>query len=240
MRIKAWSLPNLKEAHKSADAGALQGDCGSANQAESVDMSVTIPSVSNVELIFNSVREEAFLKGYEEGLAEGRKAGSEVGISEGRKEGRADGYKEGYQAGFSEGASKLVTVGESLTIAIERIQAIPDLVKEELVELAYLIASRLSGGTTVSRVAIQQAVVDVLGRLPLGTEKFSIRVPIQDVAAWEAVLNESTEGAAPTLLGDSTLTSGVALVEVGGVCVDIGIEARRALVRSFLGLKIPY
>jgi len=239
MRTKPWKLTNLLETNSKSPASSFQVSDDSS-RIEDLDASITLPSLSNVERLWNSVREEAFLKGYQEGVEEGRRAGRELGIPEGQKEGRTEGYKEGYQAGFSEATNKLSAIGDALKSSLSEINMIPQMIKEDLVDLAYEIAMRLGSSTTLDKGAVERAVSEVFGQLPRSLQDFTVRVPMQDVAAWEAVLSSWENSPKPSVLGDSTLGSGAAFVEVGGVCLDIGIEARRALVRNALGLSLNH
>jgi len=239
MRTKPWKLKNLLERNSNAEASSFH-TADNSPRIEDLDASITLPSLSNVERLWNSVREQAFLKGYQEGVEEGRRAGRELGLSEGQKEGRAEGYKEGYQAGFSEASGKLAAVGDTLKSALNGINQIPQMIKEDLVGLAYEIALRLGSSKTVDRDAVERTVSEVFGQLPRTLQDFTVRVPMQDVAAWDAVLSSSENRSKPSVVGDSTLASGSAFVEVGGVCLDIGIDARRALVRNALGLSLSH
>jgi len=239
MRTKPWKLTNLLENDRNTEASNFHATEDSS-RIEDSDASITLPSLSNVERVWNSVREQAFLQGYQEGVEEGRRAGKELGLPEGQKEGRAEGYKAGYQAGFSEASSKLSVVGDTLKSSLTGINMIPQMIKEDLVELAYEVALRLGSSKTVDRDAVERAVSEVFGQLPRTLQDFTVRVPMQDVAAWEAVLSLSENGSQPSVVGDSTLASGTAFVEVGGVCLDIGIDARRALVRNALGLSLSH
>lgn len=238
MPISPWRPPNLDPlpdegtpTWSNEDSAAVFAAHKSKNEEQ------LIPSVTNVESVWNAIRQEAFLKGYQEGLEKGRDAGFLIGESDGRERGRSSGYKDGYQDGFAEATAKIRHIADELSKIIAVLNSMPDDLREDLIQLAYDTSVRLFGRTGIDREAIEKAIVDSLGELPTAGVDIVLRVPFEDIAAWEHALGSTSSiDARPQLTPDTGLSSGQAFLEIKGIRIDISSGARHALVRRALGL----
>ena len=238
MPLSPWRPPSLDLSLDAVSPASSNGESPSGSAVYDLkNDEQLIPSVTNVESVWSAIREEAFLKGYQEGLEKGRAAGLSIGESEGREQGRSAGYRDGYQAGFADAAAKIQHIGDELSKIIAVLNAMPGDLRTDLIELAYETSVRLFGRTGIDREAIEKAIVDSLGALPVAGVDIVLRVPFEDLAAWEHVFSSTacTDGR-PNLTADTGLSSGQAFLEIKGVRIDIGFGARQALVRRALGL----
>gem|GEM_PF-3255600 len=238
MPVSSWRPPSL-DLSPDAVSSALSAEASAAANSvrDEKGGEQLVPSVTNVESVWSAIRQEAFLKGYQEGLEKGRAAGLSIGESEGREQGRSAGYKDGYQVGFADATMKIQHVADELAKIIAVLNAMPADLRDDLVELTYETSVRLFGRTGVDREAIEKAIVDSLGELPVAGVDIALRVPFEDMAAWEHVLGSTSHNdGRPHLTADTGLSAGQAFLEVKGVRIDVSSGARHALVRRALGL----
>lgn len=196
-------------------------------------------TAADLEALQTKVREEAFLRGFKDGLEEGRRQGFDLGKEEGFEAGRTEGVRAGYQAGFDEGLKRLEPLGERLREAIDIVGAFPEELQSALTQWVYETALRLAGKESMDRAGFESAVKDALGGLPKPGEQLIVRVSPQDLESWQALLLSGARGSSREVLVDPDLSPGQAYVEIRGMRIDIGAEARRALVRHALGLSLP-
>ena len=195
-----------------------------------------LPSVDNLEQLHHKIHEEAFLKGLREGVEEGRIQGQQLGRAEGLETGRTEGYRDGYQKGYEEGLARLAPVEQSFRSIVAVLTDIPNLLSEDVAELAYQTALRIAGREQLDRHVFVRAVQDALSGLPQSGESLTVRVPETDVEMWRSLLQHPDLPFLCAIAVDRDLSPGHAYVESRGVRLDIGSEARRAIVRSALGL----
>lgn len=208
-------------------------DSRSEAASREIDSAIT---TADLQALQNKIREEAFLHGFKDGMEEGRRQGFDIGKEEGFEAGRTEGVRAGYQAGFDEGLKRLEPVGERLKEALDIVESMPSELQSILTEWVYETALRLAGKESMDRTWFESAVKDALGGLPKPGEQLIVRVAQQDLDSWRSLLASDSSGESRSVLVDPELSMGQAYVELRGLRIDIGAEARRALVRNALGL----
>jgi flagellar assembly protein FliH len=170
-----------------------------------------LPTVQEVE----DIRAEAAQLGMRAGHEAGYAAGNKEGFAAGQLDGFQKGHEEGYQAGYDQAKAEIANLTE-----------------------AYDIAERLAGQEGMDRSPFVQAVQEALMKLPKPGEKLFIRIRPQESESWKKASDDEGLPFRCILLFDENVPPGHAYVEAQGTRLDIGIEARRALVRTALGLDV--
>jgi len=80
------------------------------------------------------------------------------------------------------------------------------------------------------------AVQEALMRLPRPGENLYLRLRAQEVETWRRIVEDPGLPFNCTILVDADVRPGHAYVEVSGARIDVGAEARIALVKAALGL----
>ena len=197
--------------------------------------SPALPTVDEIQNIRAKAHQEGFARGLQEGLAEGRAQGVELGKLEGLELGRTDGFQAGYQQGYQTGSTDLENQLASLRQVLATLSDLPGEIESALTAWVYDTAVRISGQLELDRSMFAAAVQEALMRLPRPGEQLFVRVSPQDMGMWNRLLDESLSFQA-VLQPDPELQAGHAYVEVAGTHLDVGQKARRALVKSALGL----
>jgi flagellar assembly protein FliH len=210
-------------------------DTRSETAARDVDSADTTIDLQTLQ---SKIREEAFLHGFKDGMEEGRRQGFAIGKEEGFEAGQTEGVRSGYQAGFEEGLKRLEPVGERLKESLDIIEQIPTELHSILTEWVYETALRIAGKESMDRAWFDSAVKDALGGLPKPGEQLIVRVAQQDLESWRSLLASGASDESRSVLVDPELSMGQAYVELRGLRIDIGAEARRALARNALGLTL--
>ena len=81
------------------------------------------------------------------------------------------------------------------------------------------------------------AVQEALMRLPRPGESLYLRIRSDEVETWKKIVEDPGLPFTCSVLVDADVQGGHAYVEVGGARIDVGTEARKALVFSALGLN---
>jgi flagellar biosynthesis/type III secretory pathway protein FliH len=81
------------------------------------------------------------------------------------------------------------------------------------------------------------AVQEALMRLPRPGESLYLRIRSDEVETWKKIVEDPGLPFTCSVLVDADVQPGHAYVEVGGARIDVGTEARKALVFSALGLN---
>ncbi|NBW01472.1 MAG: hypothetical protein EBR85_07165 [Betaproteobacteria bacterium] len=191
-----------------------------------------LPTVEEVE----AIRAEAARLGMESGHATGYAEGKQEGYSAGHIEGMQKGHEEGYQAGYEQGKAEIERLTAALNTLLEAINELPAAMGEPIAELAYQIGERLSGKDGMDRAPFVAAVQEALMRLPKPGEKLFFRVRAQEAETWKRALEDPGLPFKCTLVVDENIPEGHAYVEAQGMRLNLGEQARRALVRTALGL----
>jgi len=206
-------------------------------EAIALDAEPTV-TTADLQALQDKIREEAFLHGFKDGMEEGRRQGFDIGKEEGFEAGRNEGVRAGYQAGFDEGLTRLEPLGERLRETLDIIESMPSELQSILTEWVYETALRVAGKESMDLAWFESAVKEALGGLPRLGEQLIVRVAQQDLDAWRSLLVAGTSAESREVLVDPDLSMGQAYVELRGLRIDMGAEARRALVRNALGLTL--
>jgi flagellar assembly protein FliH len=182
-----------------------------------------------------AIREQA----YEAGFAQGYKSAYAKGEQEGLEAGTKAGAQVGYQQAYDDAKQDIDALHLALHQVLASLQGIPDAISESLNEFAYELALRISGADNLDRAPFVAAIQEALMRLPLPGENVFLRIRGEEVETWNRFVGESGLPFTCTLLIDSDVPAGHAYVEIAGARIDVGYEARKALVRSALGLSAP-
>lgn len=190
------------------------------------------PTLSQAEIdaTLEQARRDGLVTGYEQGF--------EQGLADGRAQGLAQGLTEGRRQAFDQASERLASLTAQLEAALTEISAWPEAMSEPVVDLALLVAQRLSGSQAFERSAFIAAVQEALMHLPMPGEKLLLRIGPDDAQNWQEALQRYELPFGHTVVVDADLPVGRIFVEVGGTRLDIGPSARQALVRSALGLPL--
>jgi hypothetical protein len=88
----------------------------------------------------------------------------------------------------------------------------------------------------MERAPFVMAVQEALMRLPRPGENLYLRLRAQEVETWRNIVEDPGLPFNCTILVDADVRPGHAYVEVSGARIDVGAEARIALVKAALGL----
>lgn len=200
-----------------------------------------IPSVrpsagDGMQATRHQTHQDAFARGLQDGLEEGRAQGVAMGRQEGYEKGHAEGLQAGFQQGYQSGSERLLALTQSLQQLESQLKALPSALEPVLLEFVYEAALRIAGKESMDRPVFLKTVQEAMMRLPLPGETLFLRVPEAELETWTRMSSEDGGSLNLSVLADPSLTSGQAVVEVGGTRLDVGAQARHALVRSALGL----
>jgi len=186
------------------------------------------PTVEEVEAIRHDAYEEAYELGSNEGFVEGRTAGYD--------EGKTTGYDEGYKAGYQDAEQETLRLQNALGQLLESLVGMPEAIAAPLTQFSFEIASRLSANSSMERAPFVMAVQEALMRLPRPGENLYLRLRSEEVDTWRKIIEDPGLPFNCTILVDADVRPGHAYVEVSGARIDVGVEARMALVKTALGL----
>jgi hypothetical protein len=119
---------------------------------------------------------------------------------------------------------------------LEAVSGMPEAIAEPLTQFSFEIASRLSANSSMERAPFVMAVQEALMRLPRPGENLYLRLRAQEVETWRKIVEDPGLPFNCTILVDADVRPGHAYVEVSGARIDVGVEARIALVKAALGL----
>jgi len=188
------------------------------------------PTVEEVEAIREAAYKEAYELGSNQGFVEGRAAGYD--------EGKASGHEEGYKAGYQDAEQETLRLQNALGQLLEAVSGMPEAIAEPLTQFSFEIASRLSANSSMERAPFVMAVQEALMRLPRPGENLYLRLRAQEVETWRKIVEDPGLPFNCTILVDADVRPGHAYVEVSGARIDVGVEARIALVKAALGLYV--
>ena len=190
---------------------------------------IQYPTVEEVEAIRANAYHEAYELGSNQGFIEGRESGY--------KEGQEKGYEEGYQKGYLDAHTETNRLHDALKELLLTLDGLPQAISEPLTQLAFEIGIRLSANESMERGPFVAAVQEALMRLPRPGESLYLRIRSDEVEAWKKIVEDPGLPFTCSVLVDADVQPGHAYVEVGGARIDVGTEARKALVFSALGLN---
>lgn len=191
-----------------------------------------LPTVEEVE----AIRAEAHRLGHQSGHETGYAEGKQEGFTAGHLEGMQKGHEEGYAAGYEQAKDEIANLTSALNALLEAINEFPESMGEPMVELAYQVGQRLSGKEGMDRSPFESAVHEALMRVPKPGEKLFFRIRQQEADSWKRALEDPGLPFKCTIVLDENVPQGHAYVEAQGTRLNVGEEARRALVRTALGL----
>jgi flagellar assembly protein FliH len=194
--------------------------------AESVTQ---LPTVEEIESIRQVAQKEAHEQGYQEGL----KQGQEFGLQQGTEAGA----RAGYQQAYDDAAKNIQNVTAALQEILSALKGMPEAIAAPLNELAYDIGVRIAGKESMERAPFVAAVQEALMRLPRPGENLFLRLRAEEVEIWKKIVEDPGLPFACTVLLDADVPPGHAFVELGGARIDVGYQARTAIVRTALGLS---
>ncbi|MBU3560485.1 FliH/SctL family protein [Polynucleobacter hallstattensis] len=186
------------------------------------------PTVEEVEAIREAAYKEAYELGSNQGFVEGREAGY--------NEGKATGHEEGYKVGYQDAEEEILRLQNALGHLLEAVSGMPEAIAEPLTQFSFEIASRLSANSSMERAPFVMAVQEALMRLPRPGENLYLRLRAEEVETWRRIVEDPGLPFNCTILVDADVRPGHAYVEVSGARIDVGVEARIALVKAALGL----
>ena len=190
---------------------------------------IQYPTVEEVEAIRANAYHEAYELGSNQGFIEGRESGY--------KEGQEKGYEEGYQKGYLDAHTETNRLHDALKELLLTLDGLPQAISEPLTQLAFEIGIRLSANESIERGPFVAAVQEALMRLPRPGESLYLRIRSDEVKTWKKIVEDPGLPFTCSVLVDADVQAGHAYVEVGGARIDVGSEARKALVFSALGLS---
>ena len=233
--MRRWSPPSFDGASRSSD----QPQAGASSAAAGTSWPTVDQLQSDLQSLRLQAHQEGFAKGLQEGLAEGQAQGQALGRQEGFELGRDAGFEAGFQKGMQTGAQRVAELTSSLERVLATLEQAPQALQEELAQWVYETALRLSGQEQLQRGPFVAAVQEALMRLPRPGEELLVRIPPQEEDAWKQLVGDTAMPFQCAVVADSMVAAGHAYVEAGGTRIDVGREARDALVRSALGLLRP-
>ena len=190
---------------------------------------IQYPTVEEVEAIRANAYHEAYELGSNQGFIEGRESGY--------KEGQEKGYEEGYQKGYLDAHTETNRLHDALKELLLTLDGLPQAISEPLTQLAFEIGIRLSANESMERGPFVAAVQEALMRLPRPGESLYLRIRSDEVETWKKIVEDPGLPFTCSVLVDADVQPGHAYVEVSGARIDVGTEARKALVFSALGLN---
>jgi len=191
------------------------------------------PAITEEELA--KIRESA----YEEGFAQGYQSGYAKGEEEGLAAGTSAGAQAGYQQAYDDAKKDIDALHTALQDVLSALQGMPEAISESLNEFAYEVALRISGADSMERGPFVATIQEALMRLPRPGENVFLRIRNEEAEIWNRFVSDSSLPFTCTVLIDADVPPGHAYVEIAGARIDVGYEARKALVRSALGLSSP-
>jgi flagellar biosynthesis/type III secretory pathway protein FliH len=185
------------------------------------------PTVEEIESIREAARREGFGQGREEGFRKG--------FAEGVTQGFEQGLQEGRERSFDEHKEQVKDLTETLSVFINELRDLPEQILEPITDLAWAIGQRLTLADQIDRVPFLNAVQEALMRLPLPGENLLLRVPLGQHKLWQEFLDRAALPFGVNLISDEDQTSG-AYIEIDGMKMDLGADARKAIVLMAMGL----
>jgi flagellar assembly protein FliH len=194
---------------------------------------IVVPQLTEEEI--TQIRQDAHAAGFSEGYKSGFAKGEDEGLAAGTNAGA----QAGYQQAYDESKEKIEALQVAMQEVLSALQGMPDAISESLNEFVYEVALRISGAESLERGPFVAAIQEALMRLPLPGENVFLRIRNEEVETWNRFVSESALPFTCTVLIDADVPPGHAYVEISGARIDVGYEARKALVRSALGLSSP-
>lgn len=179
-----------------------------------------------------AIKTQAHLLGYEAGYQDGFRTGQE----DGHRQGTEAGASVGYQQAYDDARPDIGRLTAALKDVLQTVSGIPETITGMVNEMVYEVAVRLTGSASIERAPFVAAVRDALVRLPRPGETLFLRINPEDLQIWEKLSEDPSLPFECHVLQDAEVVRGHAYVEFNGARVDVGANAREALIRNALGL----
>jgi len=229
--MNRWSPPSFD-----GEPATFEQNAGADSSRLLQDALMVLPTVNEVDAIRGKAYQDAYARGLQEGLSEGKAQGAAIGREEGIEEGRTAGFQVGYQQGYQTGLKDIESMSLEMHRVMSQLQSMPQAFQAALPEWVYDTALRLAGKEQMDRSVFVAAVQEALMRLPRPGENLTVGVPPAELETWQALLAHPDMPFQSLVRPDAELEKGFAYVLVDGTRLDVGMNARDALVRSALGL----
>jgi flagellar assembly protein FliH len=229
--MNRWSPPSFD-----GEPATFEQNAGADSSRLMQEALMVLPTVNEVDAIRGKAYQDAYARGLQEGLSEGKAQGAAIGREEGIEEGRTAGFQVGYQQGYQTGLKDIESMSLEMHRVMSQLQSMPQAFQSALPEWVYDTALRLAGKEQMDRSVFVAAVQEALMRLPRPGENLTVGVPPAELETWQALLAHPDMPFQSLVRPDAELEKGFAYVLVDGTRLDVGMNARDALVRSALGL----
>ena len=229
--MNRWSPPSFD-----GEPATFEQNSGADSSRLLQDALMVLPTVNEVDAIRGKAYQDAYARGLQEGLSEGKAQGAAIGREEGIEEGRTAGFQVGYQQGYQTGLKDIESMSLEMHRVMSQLQSMQQAFQAALPEWVYDTALRLAGKEQMDRSVFVAAVQEALMRLPRPGENLTVGVPPAELETWQALLAHPDMPFQSLVRPDAELEKGFAYVLVDGTRLDVGMNARDALVRSALGL----
>jgi flagellar assembly protein FliH len=229
--MNRWSPPSFD-----GEPATFEQNAGADSSRLLQDALMVLPTVNEVDAIRGKAYQDAYARGLQEGLSEGKAQGAAIGREEGIEEGRTAGFQVGYQQGYQTGLKDIESMSLEMHRVMSQLQSMPQAFQAAMPEWVYDTALRLAGKEQMDRSVFVAAVQEALMRLPRPGENLTVGVPPAELETWQALLAHPDMPFQSLVRPDAELEKGFAYVLVDGTRLDVGMNARDALVRSALGL----
>jgi flagellar assembly protein FliH len=229
--MNRWSPPSFD-----GEPATFEQNAGADSSRLMQEALMVLPTVNEVDAIRGKAYQDAYARGLQEGLSEGKAQGAAIGREEGIEEGRTAGFQVGYQQGYQTGLKDIESMSLEMHRVMSQLQSMPQAFQAAMPEWVYDTALRLAGKEQMDRSVFVAAVQEALMRLPRPGENLTVGVPPAELETWQALLAHPDMPFQSLVRPDAELEKGFAYVLVDGTRLDVGMNARDALVRSALGL----
>ena len=229
--MNRWSPPSFD-----GEPATFEQNAGADSSRLMQEALMVLPTVNEVDAIRGKAYQDAYARGLQEGLSEGKAQGAAIGREEGIEEGRTAGFQVGYQQGYQTGLKDIESMSLEMHRVMSQLQSMPQAFQAAMPEWVYDTALRLAGKEQMDRSVFVAAVQEALMRLPRPGENLTVGVPPAELETWQALLAHPDMPFQSLVRPDADLEKGFAYVLVDGTRLDVGMNARDALVRSALGL----
>ncbi len=229
--MNRWSPPSFD-----GEPATVEQNSGTDTSRLLQEALMVLPTVNEVDAIRGKAYQDAYARGLQEGLSEGKAQGAAIGREEGIEEGRTAGFQVGYQQGYQTGLKDIESMSQEMHRVMSQLQSMPQAFQAALPEWVYDTALRLAGKEQMDRSVFVAAVQEALMRLPRPGENLTVGLPPAELETWQALLAHPDMPFQSLVRPDADLEKGFAYVLVDGTRLDVGMNARDALVRSALGL----
>ncbi|WP_142804321.1 flagellar assembly protein FliH [Tepidiphilus sp. J10] len=226
---RPWQPPSFDEAENRRDRPSVG--------AEAARQGVQLPTVEELESLYEQSRREGFAAGHEEGYA----AGHAEGLAQGQEEGRRQGHQEGYAKGEAEGRAQgeaqaraqyeaqwqqRLALADSL---IEGLEHLAERTREALAEEIAALAVEIARHVLQDELRTSpERIVSLVRRLleEEGAPHLTIRLHPEDLSLVREGLDAELAKGGHRLIADASIARGGCLVESDSHVTDATLPNR--------------